>query len=66
MGGEREEWMDTDSLLGSSGMEPALWSPTARAWRTSLSVEKFERLKPKERRYLVYAGSFQFKFVPLC
>ena len=28
MGGEMEEWMDTDSLLGSSGMEPALWSPT--------------------------------------
>jgi len=28
MGGEMEEWMDTDSLLGSRDMEPALWSPT--------------------------------------
>ena len=35
MGGEMEEWMDTDSLLGSRDMEPALWSPTARAWRAA-------------------------------
>ena len=28
MGGEMEEWMDTDSLLGSRDMELALWSPT--------------------------------------
>ena len=33
---------------------------------TSLRVEKFEKWKPKERRYLLYAGSLQFKFVPLC
>ena len=35
MGGEMEEWMDADSLLGSRDMEPALWSPTARAWRAA-------------------------------
>ena len=35
MGGKMEEWMDTDSLLGRSGMEPALWSPRARAWRAA-------------------------------
>ena len=80
MGGEMEEWMDTDSLLGSRDMEPALWSPTTERGVRRRDAQPLGRgpvaqdeHKPQRReiqemeakREKVACVCRQLKFVPL-